>query len=346
MMHTRRAVLASLAAAAPVAALAQPPSLGWTAAPELPAAAQEIYAAVDERAIYTAGGLQGRGRGPFRVLDAFSRFDLSTARWSQPATLGLPFARHHPQLAVAHGRVWVIGGFRETAAGQWTSITDVLSASPDAPQGGWTPGPPLPGPQSEAVTLVHAGRVHVIGGRSPSGQANGRWTDQADVATHRVLAHARGGARWSDARPAPTARNSAAGAVIDGALYVVGGRTVGGGNLATLERYDPQADRWDALRPMPQASGGLAAAAWNGRLYAFGGEWFDANGGGVYRECWAYDPRADGWTAAPVMRTPRHGLAAVAVQHGPAAGVYAIGGAVTASAAGASAVMERLRGLA
>lgn len=341
MRMTRRAVLGGLAAL-PAATAAAQSGLGWRAAADLPHPAQEIYAAVDDRAIYTAGGLQGRGRGPVGVLDAFSRFDLATGAWTQPAALRLPYARHHPQLAVAHGRVWVIGGFRETAAGQWTSVTDVLSMSPDAPEGGWTAGPPLPGPQSEAVTLVHAGKVHVIGGRSPSGQANGRWGDQADVAAHRVLTHARGGPAWSDARPAPTARNSAAGAVIDGALYVVGGRTVDGGNLAVLERYDPQADRWDALRPMPQAAGGLAAAAWRGRLYAFGGEWFDSSGGGVYREAWTYDPRTDAWTAAPVMRTPRHGLAAVAVERGPAAGVYAIGGAVTASAAGTSAVVERL----
>lgn len=339
MQQTRRAVLGGLAgAAAAGAARAQGREPAWAQVANLPEPAQEIYAATDGRAIYTAGGLQGRGRGPVRVLDGFSRYDLATGAWTQPAGLRLPFARHHPQLAVAGGRVWVIGGFRESASGQWTAITDALQADPGAPDGGWTAGPALPRPQSEAVTLAHGGRLHLIGGRSPTGQANGRWTDQADVADHRVL----DGGRWRDARPAPTARNSAAGAVIGDALYVVGGRTVRGGNLGVLERYDPRADRWDALRPMPQASGGLAAAAWGGRLYAFGGEWFGPGGGGVFRECWVYDPRTDAWTAGPAMRTPRHGLAAVAIERGPAAGVYAVGGATTASAAGTSAVVERL----
>ncbi|OZB11532.1 MAG: galactose oxidase, partial [Hyphomonas sp. 34-62-18] len=135
-----------------------------------------------------------------------------------------------------------------------------------------------------------AGAMHLMGGRSPSGQQNAAWTDQADQTHHFVLTGPDG--RWQKAAPCLTARNSAAGAEIRGNLHVVGGRSVAGGNTARHEVYDLREDRWRKAAPMPQAQGGLAAAAVGGKLYAFGGEYFD-NGGGVYPEAWMYDPAGD-----------------------------------------------------
>jgi hypothetical protein len=126
--------------------------------------------------------------------------------------------------------------------------------------------------------------------------------------------------------------------VIGGMLYLVGGRTVSGGNMDRLDRYDPRTDAWESLAPLPQASGGLAAAALNGRLYAFGGEYFGPGGRGVYPHTWIYDPRADRWSAGPSMLTPRHGLAGAAL----AGRVLAIGGASQAGAAETTAIVEAL----
>jgi N-acetylneuraminic acid mutarotase len=123
--------------------------------------------------------------------------------------------------------------------------------------------------------------------------------------------------------------------VIDGHLHIVGGRQVGGGNLAHHTVYDYREDRWRDAAPMPQAQGGLAAAALNGKLYAFGGEFFD-NGGGVYPECWAYDPASDSWTTLPDMPSPRHGLGAVTLGDK----IYVIGGALQASGVDTSALVE------
>jgi hypothetical protein len=145
------------------------------------------------------------------------------------------------------------------------------------------------------------------------------------------------------------ARNSAAGAVLDGALWVAGGRVVGGDGTGRLDRYDPVADRWDTLAPIPpspvsgrQVGGGLALAALDGRLAAFGGEWFDRaapGGGGVFAETWLYDPAADVWRAGPPMPTPRHGLAAATI----GGAVYAIAGGEVVSGGRAGGLNEVLR---
>lgn len=140
------------------------------------------------------------------------------------------------------------------------------------------------------------------------------------------------------AAPCLTARNSAAGAVIDGRLHIVGGRSVAGGNTAAHEVYDPAEDRWRTAAPMPQAQGGLAAAELGGKLYAFGGEYFN-DGGGVYPEAWVYDPQTDDWAAIDPMPHPRHGLGAVALD----GAIHVIGGALKASGVETSARVEIYR---
>ena len=324
---TRRLFLAAGAAAAATQVRAQ--SGAWTPRAPMPWPAQEIYGALWRGRVVVAGGLQGRERG-FDILGRTAIYEPAEDRWTEGPRLPQP--THHPVLAGAEGRVFAFGGYRAVAGGQWSAVRDVLAFDGHR----WTPSGRMPAPQSETTALVHGARVHLLGGRAPAGRANAAWNDQRDVATHRVFDAA--SRRWSTARPLPAPRNSAAGAVIGDALYLVGGRTVGGGNLARLDRYDPKADRWDALRPIPQDAGGLAAGALNGRLIAFGGEFFEGEGG-VYRHTFVYDPGTDAWTEATPMRTPRHGL--VGISFGGS--VLAIGGATRRGASDTSAVVEAWR---
>jgi N-acetylneuraminic acid mutarotase len=237
--------------------------------------------------------------------------------------------------------LFAVGGYGVSPAGEWTGMREVWHL--DAAGEGWDRAASLPEPQAEAVGLAFGGRLHLITGRSPGRSPNGAWRDQADVASHWVFDPEIGG--WHEARPCPMARNSAAGAVLDGALWVAGGRTVQGGGTGRLDRYDPIEDRWDTLAPLPrsatagqQVGGGLAMVAVAGRLVAFGGEWFAPGGGGVFRETWIYDPAADAWTPGPDMKTPRHGLAAAAV----GGMAYAIAGGAVVSGGQAVGTVEAL----
>ena len=175
--------------------------------------------------------------------------------------------------------------------------------------------------------------LHVCGGRQPVGESNTAWTDHSDVVDHFILTDLDG--KWDTGAPLPTARNSAAAAVIDTNWHVVGGRTVAEGNTLAHEVYDAKEDRWRSAAPMPQGQGGLAAAAVSGKLYAFGGEYLD-NGGGVYPEAWGYDPSTDAWSALPDMPNPRHGLGAVAI----GSDIYVIGGALEVGGSKTSNLVE------
>ena len=303
----------------------------------MPWVTQEIYCAAHEGAITVAGGLVRSATGGLHINDRTAVYDVAADNWSEGPRLPQP--RHHPMLVAAAGRIWAFGGYDRRDGGEWTAMTDIWAID----RGVWAQVGQMPERLCETVGLSLGDRVHLVTGRSPKGAANGQWNDQGDVATHLVFDAAAN--RWDRARPAPMARNSAAGAVLDGKLFVAGGRTVEGGGTGRLDRYDPTADRWDTLAPIPaspatgrQVGGGLAMAEANGKLVAFGGEWFEGRGGGVFAETWIYDPARDVWSAGPAMRTPRHGLAAASVN----GTVYAIGGGEAASGGKASGIVEAL----
>ena len=334
----RRTVLAAALAAFPSVACART-QFGsvWTPRASLPWAVQEIYAAVDAAGrIVMAGGLAAES-GRLRIEDRTGIYDPAADAWIEGPKL--PASRHHPMIvADAAGRIHAFGGFGAGPTGAWTAMTEAWRLDGE----GWAPVTAMPGPLCETVGAALGDRIHLVTGRSPKGAANGDWDDQGDVATHLTFDPATGA--WGEARPCPMARNSAAGAVLDGALYVAGGRTVNGGGTGRLDRYDPTGDRWDTLAPIPrsprgrQVGGGLAMAAVGGRLAAFGGEWFAPGGGGVFPETWIYDPARDVWSAGPPMRTPRHGLAGAAVN----GVIYAVAGGEVVSGGRASGVVEML----
>ncbi len=342
---TRRAALTGLTASLAATACARGqdagPAVGsslapgWTAGPSLPMRVQEIYPVALNGTLYVAGGLSPDvDGGRIGITDRVFALEEGAETWRERAAL--PLATHHPTLVAVGDEVYAIGGFVADAGGAWHMTGAVRIYDPQ--RNAWRSGPAMAQPYAETVVANLGGRVHVVTGRRPSGPANANWTDHADTTAHVVLDPV--AEAWTSAAPAPTARNSAAGAVLNGRLHVIGGRTVSGGNTALHEVYDPDANRWTALAPLPdpvegpRGSGGLAASVLDGTIYVFGGEWFSSTGGGVYSQVWAYNAEADNWRQASTMPTPRHGLGAVTVGDRIAtiAGAALAGGNATSAA--------------
>ncbi|MGJ3233349.1 MAG: Kelch repeat-containing protein [Oceanicaulis sp.] len=341
---TRRAALTGAGASLALAACArgqvfeeQALAPGWTSGPSLPIRVQEIYPAVLSGTIYVAGGLSpDTGTGSIGITDRVFALTPGAGEWRERAPLPLPV--HHPNLVALDGYLYAVGGFTAENGGAWTMSRAVRLY--DESRNQWSAGPDMSHPFAETVAAALNGRIHVVTGRRPAGSANRAWSDHADTNAHIVLDPATG--NWLTAPPAPTARNSAAGAALAGRLHVVGGRTVTGGNTPAHEVYDPGAQSWERAAPLPEpaqgprGAGGLAAAALGDALYVFGGEWFDNSGGGVYRQVWAYDAAEDRWREAGAMPTPRHGLGAVVRDEA----IWTIAGAAQAGGNETSAAVE------
>jgi N-acetylneuraminic acid mutarotase len=307
----------------------------WEPAAPAGVARQELYPEVLDGKIYVAGGLLSPNTG---YSAHFEAWDAAQARWTRLATL--PEARHHIALAAASGRLWGIGGF-SGGFPNWRAQPSVFWYEPAADR--WHKGPDLPLARAEGIAAAVEGKVYLIGGRVPSAIDASHFNDHQDTVRAEVLDPASG--RLSRLPDAPTARNSAASAVIDGRIYVVGGRTAkkqaDGSlrqvNVATLEVFDPVSNTWTTRKPMPQARGGLAATTHRGKLYVFGGEqWVPEQK--VFADSWVYDPTKDQWDALPPMPTARHGLGAATLNNR----IHLIGGGLRVGGNAASDVQEVL----
>ncbi len=325
---TRRAVMASCLGVVGSIGHARAESVHdpWSIATALPFAVQEIYPTAFGDHIVLAGGIVDDPQSGIGASARTVVYQPGERVWVDGPSL--PIALHHPGLVALPDLVMMMGGFVANNDGFWQMQKSVIIL--DRKLKGWMAGSELPTPRAEFVAAYTHGQVVIAGGRTPNGISNRVYGDHVDVIDTLLLDPSTN--RWRSGRPAPTARNSAAGAVLDNRLHIVGGRISAGSGIRNLdvhEVYDPATDRWSARAPMPQAQGGLAAAAFNGKLYAFGGEFFGVRSG-VYKEAWAYDPVADSWQTVAPMPLPRHGLGAVAV----ADGIHVIGGATRAGADG------------
>ncbi|MCK4771680.1 MAG: hypothetical protein KAT18_02070, partial [Candidatus Latescibacteria bacterium] len=99
-----------------------------------------------------------------------------------------------------------------------------------------------------------------------------------------------------------TAKGWAAGAVIDGEFYVIGGYT--GSYLNTLLAYDPDTDSWTTKASMPTARRSPVAGVIDGKLYVAGGY-----KGSYLSTLEVYDPSTDSWTTKTPMTTAREDAA-------------------------------------
>ena len=291
----------------------------WQTKSEMPSARQEIYADAADGIIYVAGGILN---GIVTTSTAFEAFNAKQNSWFKLKSLPVP--RHHITPAIIDGKIYAMGGF-DGPYPEWELKADmfIYAIASDS----WQQGLAMPEPVGEHVAIVVNKKIHVIGGRVRSEDERNHFDAYIDSNAHHIYDPQKN--EWSKGKAAPTARNSAAAAVIDGLIYVVGGRhnvmqkdgTQLQQNLSNLEVYNPETSEWHTRAPLPESLGGNAAASVDGKLYVFGGEqWAPEHK--VFSSSWTYDPASDKWQKVADMPTARHGLAAAAVDDV----IYTIGG--------------------
>lgn len=321
----------------------------WQPCADIPWAVQEVYGTARDGKVIIAGGMVISDEGAPVAIDRTGIYDPLANAWTEgPA---LPATRHHPLLVSAGGRIYAFGGATHAdhgshankgghadneghgnQGGHWQARQDVYVLDRE---GEWSSLTQMPVSQTEAMVVEHEGRIHVIGGRTPDAENASQWSEYRDVDWHYV--YDIDNDSWSQAASLPSPRNSAAVAIIDGLIYVAGGRTMDGGNIANLDRYDPVTDQWESLSAMPYAGGGLNGGVVGGQFYVFGGEELGVPGkDGVLPHAVRYDPAADQWQTLPDMPTPRHGHAVVSI----AGTLFTIGGGAHTATGMTTATLE------
>ncbi|HVM37454.1 MAG TPA: kelch repeat-containing protein [Sphingomicrobium sp.] len=212
--------------------------------------------------------------------------------WSMGAAMPLPRSEH--AVAELDGKIWVLGGY---PPGRLPS--DLVQIY-DPATSRWSLGPRLPQPIHHMMVKAVGGKLYLIGGEV-DGASTGR--PPLFVANSWVHDPAVGG--WARRAPMPTARSGGGAAVVDGKIYVAGGRPPGG---SAFEVYDPATDTWEKLPDLPTQRNHLAMAAINGKIIVAGGR----TGPGAMAErvdvVEIYDPRTRRWTRGAPLPAPRGGI--------------------------------------
>lgn len=310
---TGMALVALVASATPVSPHPAAPDVDrgvWRTAAPAPVKRTEVAAAALLDRIYVVGGFEKPSLSNalrFAITPAVEAYDPATDRWTTKTSM--PEELHHVGIGVLDGRLYVVGGYKQSGFSVWQPVPTLYVYDPVADT--WSEGPPMPTARGALSVAVLDGKLYAIGGYD--GKANSAAVEVYDP----------GHGTWTSRAPLPTPRDHLACAAAAGKIYVIGGRLNGDyrRNLAVTEVYDPAADRWSRGADLPTARSGMAAVEVEGKVYVFGGE----SGEGTFRENERYDPARDAWDTMAPLPTARHGLGSAVVR----GRIYAISGGPT-----------------
>jgi len=288
----------------------------WESNMPLPTLRAEFAFTTYDDKIYLIGGFDKTES----ALDVVEVYDTKTNSWSTLSPLPEPI--HHNTASAYDGKLYVAGGTQDqipsyfglhlrekTRAQSFFFIYDIEKDK-------WERGPDMPTPRLALTSQAINGSVYVIGGANhfpyPIIGADHEWYSVNEV--YDIESGV-----WQKKAPMPTPRDHLQSTVIDGKIYVVGGRqtslkTTVGAN----EVYDPITNKWEELEPLPTPRGGLGVTNSNGTVFVFGG---------VAQENFNLDTVEQyipnqGWISRPPLPAALQGMATLSV----AEKIYVMGG--------------------
>jgi N-acetylneuraminic acid mutarotase len=298
--------------------LAQMPTSPWKKGAPFPEPDEELYGVPANGKMYVIGGWgDGKARG------VNYEYDPATDAWTKKSPMPRP--AHHAALTAVNGKIYAFGGFVAPAntpipvGAAWEPIADAWEFNPATDS--WKPLAPLPGKRGSAVAAEVGGKIYVIGGATTmEGSKDPFFTAFGParvLGTNEVYDPATN--KWESRNPMSVPRNHAFGGVINGKIYVIGGRTghafiLSATNTDVVEEYNPASNMWSIPKErMPTARSGGASGTDGRRIYVAGGEVTTTELVGAFRAVEAYDPATNSWMSLPSMPMPRHGVAGAVI---------------------------------
>lgn len=237
----------------------------------------------------------------------------------------MPTARFNFGAAAVNGTIYVIGGlakvFDEQAYANGREGTTNVNEAYDTATDTWVEKAPMPAPNwlDTFGIAVYQGKIYCIGG-----PANNVYDPATDT--------------WEAKKAMPTQRHFLCANVVDGKIYLIGGRTMEKATdtgdywlpgLMTYkvsdvnEVYDPATNAWTRKVPVPNPVASYASAVVNNKIYIISGCTPNGNITGLVQ---VYDPQTDNWSLATPIPNAVENAAAGAVISTAASAIYVIGG--------------------
>ncbi|MDH5181790.1 MAG: hypothetical protein OEZ39_03145 [Gammaproteobacteria bacterium] len=179
----------------------------------------------------------------------------------------------------------------------------------------WYTRTPLTTPRRYgSACAVIQDKIYVIGGYKDLSSTN--------LYLNNVEVYSPDSDSWSTASPMNLARANHSSAVVNGKIYVFGGRNqdLHISQSDVVEEYNPATDTWTIVSTMPIAHHSMAITELNDKIYLFGGY----NSAGASNLVYEYTPQNNSWDMKAFMPTARSGLTASIIK----GKIYVAGGSV------------------
>ena len=269
----------------------------WMQKADMPTARYGLSTSVVNGKIYAIGGLVGES--VYRGISSVEEYDPAIDKWTKKASM--PTERIYLSTSVVNGKIYAIGGTWLREPSPFKTVEEYDPATDT-----WTKKADMPTARHGLSTSVVNGKIYAMGGEAELKfeRAPLSTVEEYDPATD----------TWTKKADMPTAKELHCASVVNGRIYVTGGRLLGG--PSTIEEYDPAIDTWvKKLDTLAQRAGWSSMNVVNGRIYLT----TLVDRVIAVKE---YDPSTDTWTRKADMPTSR-ALFSTSVVNGK---IYAIGG--------------------
>ncbi len=242
----------------------------------------------------TASGFAPRSQ-TVSLSEGTNTYDVALApagEWGIRADLLVPLS----ELAFAelNGTIYMLGGYPESrVTARTVQVYDIATDT-------WSLGPELPLPNNHGMAASVDGKIYLLGGQTQADDPPGT---NSYVNTVYELDPAVG--EWVTRAPMPTSRSSGVAVVLDGKIYVAGGRPPHEKDFAS---YDPATNSWEVLPNMPTSRNHFTGAAIDGRVHYVGGRKGLGLGTSMTTAHEIFDPATGNWTTAAPMLLARSGM--------------------------------------
>jgi N-acetylneuraminic acid mutarotase len=243
----------------------------------------------------------GRGILPVEV------FDPTTNRWEKKKHT--PIEMHHFQAMTFGNEIYVVAGMSGKFPHE-KPFENIYIYNPAKDE--WRKGAEIPVDRRRGSggTVVFKNRIYLIGGiKDGHYEGTVNWLDVFDPAT----------GKWHVLPDAPHARDHIQAVIIDGKIYVAGGRKtsfktnqIAALTVAEVDLFDVKKQQWKtlpALENLPTERAGATAIAFKKNLIVMGGESIKQEVS--HNEAEVLDTKKRTWSSLPPLVTGRHDTQAI-----------------------------------
>ena len=197
----------------------------------------------------------------YLIISANQVFFVYAASDSWTRLEPMPTARTTLGVAVVNGKIYAIGGY---GAGGYLNVNEEYDPATNT----WTTKEPMPIPRASFGIAVVENKIYVIGG------VIGYDVDAEGIITCSInQVYDPLTDTWETMEPMPTNRSQLNANVLDGKVYMIGGRTGGQYTTVALNQvYDPETDTWTTKTSIPYPVVRYASAVVDDKIYIISGQ--------------------------------------------------------------------------